>query len=106
LGLDLNDILIKNGFIATIDRERRIYKKGSIYISDGRIESVGDEIDIPRSPEYVLNAEHKVVLPGFVNAHAHLQQYFRGVYELIGDFYNVNLPLEATASPRTWIIWG
>jgi 5-methylthioadenosine/S-adenosylhomocysteine deaminase len=41
-----------------------------------------------------------VVLPGFVNAHAHLQQYFRGVYELIGDFYTVNLPLEGYRRPE------
>jgi 5-methylthioadenosine/S-adenosylhomocysteine deaminase len=41
-----------------------------------------------------------VVLPGFVNTHAHLQQYFRGVYELIGDFYTVNLPLEGYRRPE------
>ena len=90
----MSDILIKDGFIATMDRERRVYPKGSMYIADGRIVEIGKEIDAPRSPEYVIDAEHKVVLPGFVNTHAHLQQYFRGVYELIGDFYEVNLPLE------------
>jgi 5-methylthioadenosine/S-adenosylhomocysteine deaminase len=40
-----------------------------------------------------------VAIPGFVNAHSHLQQYFRGVYELIGDFYRVNLPLEGYRQP-------
>lgn len=96
----MGDILIKNGFIATMDRERRIYPRGSLYISDGQIESVGETVDPPRSPELVIDAEHKVVMPGFVNTHAHLQQYFRGVYELIGDFYGVNLPLEGYRRPE------
>jgi 5-methylthioadenosine/S-adenosylhomocysteine deaminase len=96
---DVADILIRNGFIATMDKERRVYPKGSLYIADGRIVSIGKEIDAPRSPDYVLDAEHKVVLPGFVNVHAHLQQYFRGVYEVIGDFYEVNLPLEGYRRP-------
>jgi 5-methylthioadenosine/S-adenosylhomocysteine deaminase len=82
-----------------MDRERNVYQKGSLYISDGRIISVGEKIETPKSPELVLDAEHKVVLPGFVNTHAHLQQYFRGVYELIGDFYTVNLPLEGYRHP-------
>jgi len=96
----MGDILIKNGFIATMDSERRIYPRGSVYISEGRIESVGKTVDVPRSPEFIINAEHKVVMPGFVNTHAHLQQYFRGVYELIGDFYGVNLPLEGYRRPE------
>jgi len=33
-------------------------------------------------------------MPGFVNAHTHLQQYFRGVYEFMGDFFETNLPLK------------
>jgi len=98
--LDVSDILIKNGFIATFDRGRRVYPRGSIYVEDGDIVDVGRVIDVPRSPEYVIDADHMAVLPGFVNAHAHLQQYFRGVYELIGDFYRVNLPLEGYRRPE------
>jgi 5-methylthioadenosine/S-adenosylhomocysteine deaminase len=96
----LGDILIKNGFIATMDRDRTVYTRGSLYIDDGSIVSLGKEADAPRSPEHVIDAEHSVVLPGFVNVHSHLQQYFRGVYELIGDFYRVNLPLEGYRRPE------
>jgi len=97
---DVADILIKNGFIATMDKEKRAYLRGSLYVVDDRIVDMGKEIDVPRSPEYVLDSEYKVVLPGFVNVHAHLQQYFRGVYELIGNFYEVNLPLEGYRRPE------
>ncbi|MFB0557856.1 MAG: amidohydrolase family protein [Candidatus Bathyarchaeia archaeon] len=97
---DVGDILIRNGFIATMDKERKAYPRADMYIEDGEIASVGKEIEAPRSPEFVIDARHKVVIPGFVNAHAHLQQYFRGVYELIGDFYRVNLPLEGYRRPE------
>jgi 5-methylthioadenosine/S-adenosylhomocysteine deaminase len=97
---EVSDVLIKNSFIATIDGDRRIYRRGSLYIDDGIIKGVGKEVEVPRSPEHVIDAEHMVVLPGFVNAHSHLQQYFRGVYELIGDFYKVNLPLEGYRRPE------
>ncbi|MCW4036023.1 MAG: amidohydrolase family protein [Candidatus Bathyarchaeota archaeon] len=95
----MGGILIKNGFIATMDDGQRVYPRADVYVEEGEIIDVGKGVEIPRSPEFVVDAEHKVVLPGFVNAHAHLQQYFRGVYELIGEFYKVNLPLEGYRRP-------
>ncbi|MBA7606251.1 Atrazine chlorohydrolase [subsurface metagenome] len=96
----MGDILIKDGFIATMDRDRTVYKSGDLYIDDGKIVSIGKDVKAPRSPEYTIDARNNVVLPGFVNVHTHLQQYFRGVYELIGDFYKVNLPLEGYRRPE------
>lgn len=94
------EILIKDGFVATMDRQRTVYRRGSLRIQDDRIAEVGEGVKAGTRPEIVIDAEHKVVLPGFVNAHAHLQQYFRGVYELIGEFYRVNLPLEGYRQPE------
>ncbi len=99
VNIAMTSILIRNGFIVTMNDERKVYKRGNLYIEDDRIVSVGEQVDVS-SPEYVIDAEHKIVLPGFVNTHAHLQQYFRGVYELIGDFYKVNLPLEMYRRPE------
>jgi 5-methylthioadenosine/S-adenosylhomocysteine deaminase len=96
----MTDILIKDGFIATMDESGTVYRRGSIYVEDGYIVAVGKDIESPTSPEYVIDATSKVVLPGFVNVHSHLQQYFRGLYELIGDFYTVNLPLEGYRHPK------
>ena len=96
----MGDILIKDGFIATMDRDRTVYKSGDLYIDDGKIVSIGKDVEAPRSPEYTMDARNQVVMPGFVNVHTHLQQYFRGVYELIGDFYKVNLPLEGYRRPE------
>jgi 5-methylthioadenosine/S-adenosylhomocysteine deaminase len=96
----MTDILIKDGFIATMDAQANVYPKGSLYLKDGKIVAVGDRVEAPEEPEQLIDAANKLVLPGFVNAHAHLQQYFRGVYELIGEFYRVNLPLEGYRSPE------
>ena len=90
----MGETLIENAYIATMDRHQTIYREGSIFIENDRITEIGPNVRPPRSPEHVIDARHHVALPGFVNAHSHLQQYFRGVYELIGDFYKVNLPLE------------
>ena len=90
----MTEILIKGGYIATMDKNQTILPQGDVYIEDDRIVEVGKKIDPPRAPEYIVDAEHHFVMPGFVNAHSHLQQYFRGVYELMGDFFDTNLPLE------------
>jgi 5-methylthioadenosine/S-adenosylhomocysteine deaminase len=95
----MGETLIENAYIATMDEDGTVYREGSILIEDDVITEIGPSVMPPRSPEHVIDARHMVALPGFVNAHSHLQQYFRGVYELIGDFYKVNLPLEGYRRP-------
>jgi 5-methylthioadenosine/S-adenosylhomocysteine deaminase len=95
----MSDLLIRNGFVVTMDHQRSIFPRADVYVQDGRILRIGKASEMPGSADTVIDADHHVVLPGFVNTHAHLQQYFRGVYELIGDFYDVNLPLEGYRSP-------
>jgi len=94
-----HDILIKNGFIVTMDKKKTILPQGDIHIVDDKIVDIGENIKTP-DPEYMLDANNHLVMPGFVNAHSHLQQYFRGVYELMGDFFETNLPLEGYRRPE------
>lgn len=96
----MSDLLIKNGTIVTMDEQKTLYQKGNIYIVDGRIAQIGTDEMGPEHPARVIDADHHIVMPGFVNTHSHLQQYFRGIYELIGDFYTVNLPLEGYRLPE------
>ena len=56
-------------------------QNGVILIEDGRIKSVGKDIEIPWDA-FVIEAEDKVVMPGFVLAHA-----YRGL-----DSANENIP--------------
>lgn len=94
-----HDILIKNGFVVTMTKEKKILPRGDIHIEDDKIVQIGENLKVP-DPEYKVDAEHHLVMPGFVNAHSHLQQYFRGVYELMGDFFETNLPLEGYRRPE------
>jgi 5-methylthioadenosine/S-adenosylhomocysteine deaminase len=96
----MSRILIKNGYIATMDCNKTVYPQGDLLIQDDRIVQIAENIDPEIPPDQIIDARHKVVLPGFVNTHAHLQQYFRGLYELIGEFYDVNLPLEGYRQPQ------
>jgi len=93
------DILFKDGFVVTMDGDRRVIPSGDVYVVDDRITEIGKGLRV-RDPEYVVDARHHLVMPGFVNAHSHLQQYFRGVYELMGDFFETNLPLEGYRRPE------
>jgi len=95
----MSDILIKNGFIATMDERRRIYRKGFIRVKDDRIVEIGSETPRILPAETVIDATNMVVMPGFVNVHTHIQQYFRGFYEYNDDFANVSLALEKYRHP-------
>src|SRR5690348_800223 len=55
-------------------KELSIVADGIMLVRDGRIEAVGprDQIEPRRTPEHeVFDAEGRVVLPGFVDAHTH-----------------------------------
>jgi len=69
-------MIIKNGYVVTMDEEMRVYRDGAVVFSGDRIVDVGKTEDIMRkhSEDEVIDAEGKMVLPGFVNTHNHLYQ--------------------------------
>lgn len=71
------DLLIKNGLIVTMDKDRRIIADGSIAVEDGRIVSVkrGKAKTISK-PEEVIDARGKIVMPGLICSHTHLYGMF------------------------------
>ena len=62
-------ILIKNGTIYTMAGE--VIENGSVLIDNGKIKEVGKEIVAPLDAE-VIDADGKIVFPGFIEAHCHL----------------------------------
>ena len=62
-------ILIKNAKIFTM--AEKVYEKGSILVDNGKIVEIGDEVVAPLNAE-VIDAEGKLVFPGFIDAHCHL----------------------------------
>jgi imidazolonepropionase-like amidohydrolase len=62
-------IHIKNGKLYTMTGA--IIEKGSILIEHGKIIAIGESVEAPKDAE-VIDAEGKLVFPGFIDAHCHL----------------------------------
>ncbi len=62
-------LLIKNGKVFTM--EGKTYEKASILVENGKIKEVGESLVAPLDAK-VIDAEGKIVMPGFIDAHSHL----------------------------------
>ena len=72
-----NTILIKNAFILNPNDFEE--KKQSLLIKDDLIAEISDEID-ESNVDKIIDAQGKVLLPGFINTHTHLSMtLFRGL---------------------------
>ncbi len=75
------DILIAGGTLLTLDGQRRILTDGAIAISGDRIVAVGKTPEIKQryTGKRVIDASHRLVMPGLVDGHAHLNEIARGL---------------------------
>lgn len=76
----LYDILIRGGRV--IDGSGNPYFRADVAVRDGRITAVGPDID-PDSAQTVLEAEGRMVCPGFIDTHAHDDGYL--IHNPLGD---------------------
>ena len=67
------DILITNGTVITMDKDRRVLDGGAVAIEGARIAAVGDSVTLQRThpAPRVIDATKKVVMPGLIDGHAH-----------------------------------
>lgn len=67
------DLLIKNGYIVTMDRDARLFSNGAIAINGNRIVAVGKSSDIEQkySGERIIDVSGKIVMPGIIVSHSH-----------------------------------
>jgi cytosine/adenosine deaminase-related metal-dependent hydrolase len=73
--LSTESILIKNGYVLTLNKERKIIRDGAIYIEGDKIVDVGKtENLLSYKAEQVIDAAHKIVMPGLIDTHIHLSQ--------------------------------
>ncbi len=74
------DVLIKDGLIITEDDDRKIFR-GNILIEGNVIKYVGK--DMPEHGNAIeINAENKIVMPGFINTHTHIAMSgFKGILD-------------------------
>jgi len=76
------DLLVLNGTVVTMDKERHVIQDAAIAVDHGRIVAVGPSLEIVRmynAPERV-DAGGKLIIPGLINGHTHIPMtLFRGL---------------------------
>ena len=97
----MESILIKNGFLITLDAaDRRL--SADLLVAGDRIQAIGQDLESPGAR--VIDARGRLVLPGFVQAHLHLcQSLFRGMADdqpLLGWLDTIT-GLESRYTPET-----
>ncbi|WP_156105802.1 amidohydrolase family protein, partial [Halobellus rufus] len=83
-----DSIAIYDAYVLTVDDRNRLYECGTVLVEDGRITEVrpsrDDDSDI--AADCVIDGDGKLVMPGLVNAHTHLE-----LTPLIGAFSDLDL---------------
>jgi 5-methylthioadenosine/S-adenosylhomocysteine deaminase len=66
-------ILVKGGYVVTVDKDRAVYPNGFVAIDGSRIAAVGSAASMPQQADFddVIDAEGCIVLPGLINTHQH-----------------------------------
>jgi 5-methylthioadenosine/S-adenosylhomocysteine deaminase len=69
----LSELLIKNGYVVTVDPGFTLLPGGAVYVRDSYIADIGPTEDLEtRYPgARVIDAQGKAVLPGLINTHMH-----------------------------------
>ncbi len=76
------NILIRNGYVATLDMRRTVYPNGYVAIKGTKIAAVGDYKDCPSEERYsqVIDASGMIIIPGLINTHQHFYYHlFKGI---------------------------
>lgn len=77
------DIIVRNGYVLTLNAERTVYASGAVAIAGNTIVAVGPEREVLaayRAPR-ILDAGGAPVHPGFIDAHIHIGHHTcRGVF--------------------------
>ena len=77
------DLLIRNGYVITMDGNRTVYARGAVAVSGRLIAAVGSEPDVLAryTGRRIIDAHGAPVHPGFVDAHYHIPNHLtRGVF--------------------------
>ncbi len=68
------DLLLTNGTVVTMNREREVLVGADVLVQDGRIARVGRNLRTRGAGLRVLDVRGKVVLPGLIHGHLHACQ--------------------------------
>jgi 5-methylthioadenosine/S-adenosylhomocysteine deaminase len=74
-------VLIKNGYVITVDHRRSVHPDGFVLINGSKIECVGSSAELPTGAvDRTIDARGMAVIPGLINAHQHFYYHlFKGL---------------------------
>ncbi|HEX8800045.1 MAG TPA: amidohydrolase family protein, partial [Terriglobales bacterium] len=105
--------LVVTGTIVTMNASRAIYQHGAVVVRGDSIVAVGSEAEIQGLYEArkTINAQGKLVLPGFINGHTHVpMSLFRGLHadDVTLDYWlqKYIFPAEAKNVNEEFVRWG
>jgi 5-methylthioadenosine/S-adenosylhomocysteine deaminase len=107
----MGSYLLTNGYVVTVDEERRVFTDGYVEIAGDSIVAVGSmddlspaDIEAPSGDREVVNMGGMVVMPGLINGHNHhWGSLFKNTGEglLLEDWLDqVTIPLMMQLSPE------
>lgn len=101
----MNQTLLKNAYVVTMDEHEQVYAKGSVLIQDDRIAAVGDvDPQSVRADAQTFDCTGKIILPGLINTHVHTsQQLGRGLGDdvnLLTWLHERTFPYESSLTPE------
>ncbi len=95
------DLIIRNGYIVTMNETMDVIENGSIVIQGNLIIEIDktEVIDSKCVSDNVIDATGKIVMPGMINCHTHVPMaFFRG--------YADDLPLMSWLQDHIWPVEG
>src|SRR6185436_14453986 len=98
-GMSAQRLLIRNGFVVSMDPDVGEIPNGEVFVEDGKIVEIGRGLSISDAEE--VDAAGMIVMPGFVDTHRHtwqtpvrgvlpsctLDHYFAVMLGQVGGFY-------------------
>ncbi len=106
------DLIVAGGTIITMNPGRQIIEDGAVAIRGDTIAAVGTRAEILTKflANHVVQAEGKLVLPGFINGHTHVPMtLFRGLHDdvTLDDWLHKYIfPAEAKNVTEEFVRWG
>lgn len=100
------DLLVRHGYVLTVDAERRMYADGAVAIRGSRIVAVGRDEDIAARyrATQTIDAKGNLVLPGLIDGHNHIFSYLVGGHtdekDIITSLYKYFYPYEVHVTPE------
>lgn len=111
-GLERADIIVRGGWVVTMDAAARVIENGAVVVRRERIVEVGPWAEVARkyTAARTIDARGRIVMPGLINTHTHVPMVlFRGIADdlvLMDWLQRYIFPAEAKNVDEQFVRWG